>query len=258
MNGFTLKDFVAQEAIALEANLTLGGNFKVFAETGIAMFASTITSAGRSHLLFMANYSLVRKALIQAMLSALRQHRVQMNGNLRQAIEGATSMAYLIAHPSPDFLRVEQLKPNAGAKLNEKSRKWLNEKYPDRSAVLKVLKDEINATDGHSNITNSAATFDFESINQPRSINRYLDRDDTDVLEVNLWTVGHFAVHLMSLLAQSAADHEGINIAEDIDERIAWMSQRNDELSDEMATRPKWKDVFGNAGEDHSSDEQSL
>lgn len=238
--GMTLRDFANAENTLVDANMVLGGDYAKFAETATGMFSTVIMKADRRHALFMGNFSMVRKALVQAMLSALRQHRVQMNGNLRQAIEGTASMAYLIAHPEPDFLIGPDMKIDAGRKLNTKANKWLDANYADHSKRLQDLKNDINSTDGHSNIVNSYATFDYEAVDEIFSTNRYLDRDDEEVLKLNLWSVGHMSSALIDLIAVVAKDREGVVLPDDIDARRSWLSQANDLLLKRARENPRW------------------
>ena len=248
--GMTLFDFESQERQALHRNHGSAGGYFHFAEASTAIFAATVTGADRSRVLFMASYSMVRKHLILAVLSALRQHKVQSALNLRQAIEGGVIMAYLIANPDPvqptqDLAEVV-VDNRFAERLNGKARKWLNASYPERSQALKEFKDDINQTDSHSNIVNSYATFDFESVERGFSENLYLDRQDDDITKIALWNIGHIANHITGVLVHVARDHRGVEIASDIDEKLAFLARLDQALLAEMQAKPRWAEHISN------------
>jgi hypothetical protein len=240
----TLADFAQAEATAFEANRKLAGDYAMFAEESVTIFASMIVRIDRGHQLFMAYYSAVRKASICATLSALRQHKVQSSLNLRQAIEGTVLMTYALMNPRPEILEgVTEISPRIEDKLSDKARKWLAGAYPPYSEKLKLLKDNINETDSHANLINTYATFDFDST-EKTSRNRFLDRDDEDHLKITLWTVGHTMTHLAAAYVDVALDAEGIEIAEDFRDRIAHLSKVNDALIDDVKRNPRWEGLF--------------
>ena len=246
LEGMTLFDFANAENQLTRLNHGRAGDYAHFAEASTAMFASTITHVPRSHYLFMGVYSMVRKHLVLAVLSALRQHKVQTALNLRQAIEGSVAMFYLIATPEPVDAETVGDDNKFAEKLNEKARKWLKANYSDHSDKLKSFKDDINATDSHSNIVNSYATFDYTSLDRAFSENLFFDRDDEDILLISLWNIGHITTHIIGTFGQVVTDHEGPTLTTDIDERITWLAKENDRLLALIQSKPRWQEAFAN------------
>ena len=244
MEGMTLFEFAEAEAELIRKNHSAAGPYAHFAEAATAMFSSTVTHVPRTHALFMGVYSMVRKHLLLAVLSALRQHKVQAALNLRQAIEGAVAMLYLIAVPHPFGPEAFARDAKLPDKLNADARKWISTTYPERSAKLKALKDDINENDSHSNIINSYATFDYDSVETGFSENLFFDRDDADVLNISLWNIGHIAAHIVAAFAQVVTDHGGLVLTKDINERLTYLTEANERLMKDIQSKPRWKEAF--------------
>lgn len=165
---------------------------------------------------------------------------------MRQAIEAGVAMVFLLANPNPAIL-AEGFGDGSKVpdKLNQEARIWLTRHYPDHSKKLKYLKDDINSTDSHSNIVNSYSTFDYDSVEQGFSENRFFDRDDKDILEISLWNIGHMTAYLIATFTQVATDRGGgVVLAKDAVERVRWLSEANDKLLSEIQARPRWQGLF--------------
>jgi hypothetical protein len=243
--GLSLFDFADMESQLIRRNGELAGEFAKFAETATAMFSSTVTHVPRNRALFMGVYSMVRKHLVLAVLSALRQHKVQASLNMRQAIEAAVVMVFLIANADPASL-ADGLDEDGRTsdKLNAEARKWLTANYPVHSKALKEMKDDINSTDSHANIVNSYATFDYDSVELGFSENRFFDRDDKDILEISLWNIGHITAYIIATFVKIASDEGSLKLVADVNERIEWLSATNDRLIKTIQMRPRWADLI--------------
>jgi hypothetical protein len=243
IEGMTLFDFSQSENLLTRNNHGAAGDYATFAEASTAVFSQVVEGVPRSYFLFMGVYSMVRKHLVLAVLSALRQHKVQSALNLRQAIEGTVVMLFLIAKPAP--FEMKDGDDSIPEKLNREARKWIAAEYPDRSEKLKSFKDDINRTDSHTNIVNSYATFDYEHIERGFSENRFFDRDDREILFMSLWNVGHITTHIVSAFAQVIVDHgRAFEINPQIDAQIDFLSSENDRLLALIRAMPRWEGLI--------------
>lgn len=144
--------------------------------------------------------SQVRKHLVLSFFSVLRQHHIQAMLDLRQVFEAGAKGAYAIAFPDENIF---VQKNDTGTLFEPKGLpkecyRWLEENYPEGTLPLKNLKNIINESCAHAN-----AIFAFPNFEMTKGGRRiefaFFDKEDADLVKVDLWFVGNTAMGLMDL-----------------------------------------------------------
>ena len=89
-----------------------------------------------------------KKHHLLALFSTVRLHQAQATMDLRHVLEAGSLAAYAIANQDPNLFVTEDKNGllNSSQKLTGNAYKWLDQNYPQRSASLKEIKDNINAS----------------------------------------------------------------------------------------------------------------
>lgn len=236
----TIMDISLKETELTEHNFEIGDDYARFADAAVNYLASLINSQSRAAFLFTANYAVIRNALILALLSTLRQHRVQASANLKFALEHASLAAYCL---SPDGLAVaKSMRDREGLPdengFRNSAYRWVQSSYPGDSATLKELKDEINRWESHAGIMATIPVFDYSTIGDDSFTTNFFDTPDNDRLKAGLWRVGWVAVQIAGFLGRVGTDLGGINLADD-GGRQQVLASEADRLYDNLSARFK-------------------
>lgn len=182
----------AQEADIIEWTAKRAGIYGVFAHSAFSIMDSMITDLPRSHMLFAGTLATVRSFADQALLAAMRQHRIQMNLCLRQVLEGTTLAAYLLAHPKPDHPTEDDQGNMVEPKLlmTKVVYPWFKTTFPDQNAKIKELKDQINLLSGHTNLIATSAVFDYGQKADTHIAADFFDQPIDQMVWANFYEVG--------------------------------------------------------------------
>lgn len=161
-----LSEIVKSEPDAMAWTNEVAEPFVVFAQNAFEIFSTAVTHTIDDCLLFRGAYSHTRKMAGLAVLSALRQHRIENGLNLRQVIEGTSLMGYLAAHPGyPGDLAKPNLSHQelvtANEKLMKTAFKWMTETHPVLDGDLRFYKGHINRNRSHVTVMATASVYDY-------------------------------------------------------------------------------------------------
>lgn len=161
-----LNEIVKSEPDAMAWSNEVAEPFVIFAQNAFEILATAVTHSIDECFLFRGAYSHTRKMARLAVLSALRQHRIENGLNLRQVVEGTSLMGYLAAHPGvPGALGktnpTHQELVTANEKLTKSAFKWMTETHPGLDSDLKFYKGHINRNRSHVTVFATAAVYDY-------------------------------------------------------------------------------------------------
>jgi hypothetical protein len=184
----------------------------------------------------------VRKHLTLSLFSALRLHNVQAMMNLRQVLEAGACAAYAIANTDPaDVADVRDdgtLDPSKG--LVKIRYDWLDKHFPDGSAGIKRMKDQINKFDSHANIVMAQLAFkhDLEAgiFGTP-----FFDYEDEELVKTNLWQIANVAQGLIDLFFGVNQNLGVIKLQDGWPERFQALAKENERLKNEMLAHERFK-----------------
>lgn len=94
-----LNEIVTHEPEVMAWTNRVAEPFVMFAQDAFEIFATAVTESVSDCLLFRGAYSHARKMAGLAVLSALRQHKIENGLNLRQVVEATSLFGYLAANP---------------------------------------------------------------------------------------------------------------------------------------------------------------
>lgn len=184
----------------------------------------------------------VRKHLTLALFSAVRLHNVQVQMNLRQALEAGASAAYAIANPDPeDFVEFKEdgtLDPTQ--KLTKKRYDWLMQNFPAGAAALKGMKDLINQFGAHSNLVTAQQNFKM-GLEKGKFSTPFFDFEDDDFVKTDLWQIANIELGLMDLFYGVNEKLSVIKIQEQWGERFKVLVAENHRLKEEMLSLERFK-----------------
>jgi len=197
--------------------------FAAFAENAFEQFATAVTHAQADRLLFRGAYSHVRKMAGLAVLSALRQHRVENALNLRQVIEGTSLFGYLARHPE---ITGGWAKPTATIddifKSNDLTRnisfEWIAKEFPELSDDLRFYKDHINRNLSHATILNTTFVFDYRNVETADE--RFFDVQNEHETCSALMVTGQVITLATIMLFKVSRDSECITLRQGIEPAI--------------------------------------
>lgn len=179
-----IRQLADHEHQMVSLTLAKGDIFGVFANTAFATMETAVAGVFSDHPLFAGTWTHIRCMSALALLSALRQHRVQMTLNLRQVFEGTCLLAYVMAHPDADRHRPSSL-------LQKQVYPWVEREFGDLSKAMRDLKAQINQMSGHANIEITANVFDYQSLPREGQAKAFFfDHPDDNWQMANLYEVG--------------------------------------------------------------------
>lgn len=211
-----LKEIVAAEPDAMAWTNEVAEPFVVYAQNAFEIFATGVTDSIKEGLLFRGAYSHTRTMAGLAVLSALRQHRIENGLNLRQVIEGTCLMGYLAAHPG---VPKDMSQPNMGHselfKANEKLLKtalaWVTATYPGIDGDLRFYKSHINRNRSHTTVFATAAVYDYTD-HDGYADQRFFDAHDPLETRATLLATGDIINLASGMLILSGRDTASISL----------------------------------------------
>jgi hypothetical protein len=205
-----------------------------------SLFQKLIVKAKPEALFFLIFLSQIRKHHMLAILSAARLHHVQMVMNLRQVLEAGATAAYAIGNPrTEDYAKSTELGLlEVPEELSKKRYKWLEEKYPNGSEVIKRLKKQIQQS-SHSNIVDAYRSFKIKDTQKLLEIQTpFFDLRNDFQIKSDFWVIGNVAMGLTDLFYGVNKDYNVLTFADDFVTRLKLFERENNRLKElQMKTR---------------------
>lgn len=205
----------------------------------VILMQEFIAQAKPKVLIFALFLSLVRKHLVLSFFSALRQHHIQAMLDLRQVFEAGAKGAYAIAFPDENKFvqkggKGTLFEPKG---LSKECYMWLGKNYPEQALPLEKLKSIINKSCAHAN-----AIFAFPNFKMTgkRCEFTFFDKDDVDLVKVDLWFVGNTAMGLMDLFYVVNQERSLITFTSDFITRLKDYEAVGNELKQELMSKERF------------------
>lgn len=202
--------------------------FVSYAEDAFDVMCDAVQGYQGSMTLFRGAWVHTRKMAGLAVLSALRQHRVESAQNLRQVIEMTSLFGYVAIHPKieggwgkPNATQAEVLASNKQYRTN--AFKWIEKAYPEISESLTFFKDHINRNQAHGTILNSGHVYDYKDASA--SDQRFFDVPDADEIQLGMMMTGQIITTTLVMLHR-VSHNTPIIIRPDLKDSIVTLNER--------------------------------
>jgi hypothetical protein len=244
----TLEEIIESErAMLLDAPARYGAHYK-HARTVTMYLSLCVESIEHDRAdMFGRLFSLLKKHHTLALFSALRLHKAQAMMNLRQVLEAGAAAAFAIANPEPHhFVNTDAfgiLDPSQ--KLTGKRYKWMEKNYPDKSAWIKGVKDQINTDTAHANVISADRTFRVTDDGQTASA-PFFDIEDEHFVKINLWNISRVPITLMDFFYGVAGDvaargRSVVSFRPDLCQVVKGLAAENKTLQVEITNSDRYK-----------------
>jgi len=185
----------------------------------------------------------VEKHHLLAVFSTVRLHKVQALMNLRQVLEAGASAAFAIARP--DVAHFAHTTPegtfDASKKLTAKRYEWIEKTFPDASAYIKAMKDQLNNSTAHANIVYTHNNFRLADSGNEFSA-PFFDIEDDYFVASDLLTASGIALALLDLFYCVNSDVKAIIWRDDFISQFASFAEREKALRNEMLLSDRCKE----------------
>ena len=199
-------------------------------------FISSVKPEAYVFSLFLAQ---IQKSLVLCLLSAIRDHDVQLFMMLRQALENVSLASYALFETDQDaFYTTDENKilfPKK--KINEKAYKWLEKNYLDHSKKIKSMKDQINESFAHANILPTPHNLYFDG---KRIGNQFFDAHDRLMAKQRLWWIGNIALGVLDLFAKLIERFPIVTLVDDFHQKMGTLSKENNRILNELKSNPRF------------------
>lgn len=212
-----------QESEMIEWTAKRAGIYGVFAHGAFSIMDSMVTDLPKSHMLFAGAWATVRSFAGQALLAAMRQHRIQMNLCLRQVFEGTTLAAYLLANPKPDHPTEDGQGKMIEPKLfmTKLVYPWFKKRFPVENVKIKELKDQINLLSGHANLIATSAVFNYGQNDETQITADFFDQPIDQMVWANFYEVGEAITLAIEVVLHANLDATAVRVRRTIMEEYA-------------------------------------
>jgi hypothetical protein len=212
----------AQEAEMIEWTAKRAGIFGLFAHSAFAVMDTAVDGLSQDYLLFAGAWSTVRSFSGQALLAAMRQHRIQMNLCIRQVLEGVALAAYLMAHPRPQHPIVDAQGKMIEPKLmmTKHVYPWFKSEHPVENDRIKELKDHINLLSGHANLLATSAVFDYGQNVGSTIAADFFDLPIEEMVWANFYEVGEAISLAVQVILEANVAHNAFRLRRTIIEDL--------------------------------------
>jgi hypothetical protein len=235
----------AEHALAVDAPARYGAHYEVAAGFDW-LLGNFPKSVSHDRDMFVRWLSQVTKHHRLALLSTLRLHQVQAGMNLRQVIESGTMAAYYLANPTADMSLI--IDDDGLVQTTPKLRKlvydWLSNSYPQHSAALKGMKDQISNTQGHAYLANTHNNFSYDTesgfMRTP-----FFDADDDYLVGIRLWENANVAHCLLDLLCAVTDASGGLELIDDFGARFLDLERHHRDIEQAYRATDRFKKAIG-------------
>lgn len=205
----TIDRILEHEPHAIAWSRKVAPDFARYAEDAFEVMCNAVVGYTGPSTLFRATWVHARKMAGLAVLSALRQHRVENGQNLRQFIEMTSLVGYVAIHPeieggwgkadaTPEEIRV------SNEEYRTKSFAWIKTAHPEVSQGLKFFKDHINSNLAHGTILNTGHVYDYAE--SDKSDQRFFDVPLVDDVKLSMFMTGRTIATALALLVRVEPD----------------------------------------------------
>lgn len=230
----TIDDLIESEHLMLSTAPQRYGAYYTIAVDVSEFLFSAVKSVDRDHAIFVRFLSQVKKHYLLAVFSTVRLHQIQAMMNLRQVLEAGACAAFAIANPDPaHFASTTPEGTLDASKALPATYKWLNEKFPQGSARIKAMKDNINSSSAHANIVNTQKNFRLADSGSEFRI-PFFDIDDAYFVRGDLLMASGIPLSLIKLFYGVSKDVTAIVWRVDFESRFASLFERETALRSEM------------------------
>ena len=178
------------------------GEYYIHARATSIFLSRCIEEIKHDRMMFAYFFAHLKKHHMLSLLSIIRLHQVQGMMDLRQVLEAGAGAAFAIANTEQEHF-VEKDKNGiltSSDRLTKKRYKWLDEKYPRKSASLKYRKSHINLSAAHANIISGDNVLRI-SDDGKRASAPFFDFEDQFIVRIDLWLLANVALELMELFS---------------------------------------------------------
>lgn len=233
----TFAALAEQEHRAAIALRQLSPAYVTFLEEAVDAFVDSILAFNSERMLFEGFFIHAKKMARLSLMSALRQHRVQMNLNLRQLIEATSHFAYF-AH-NTEFPTTWAAKGSSAADLfksndavTKEVYRWIEQAYPEFSSDFVAYKRQLNRATAHATIISTGWMIDFEA---GRYIDQFLDSSSELDCKIGLHTAGQIVTLSGMMVQYLARDVGGFTVNSNLAGRLNLLQSTSDDLRAELA-----------------------
>jgi hypothetical protein len=238
----TIDDIIESEHLMVSTAPQRYGAYYTI-ELDLAEFlSSAVKSVNRDHAIFVRFLSQVKKHHLLAVFSTVRQHQIQAMMNLRQVLENGACAAFAIANPEPTHFAstTPEGTLDTSNKLND-AYKWLKKKFPQGSARIKAMKDDINSSIAHANIVYTQNNFRLADSGNEFGT-PFFDIVDEYFVRSDLLMASGIALSLIKLFYGVNKDVYAIVWRDDFESRFASLFERETALRSEMHSSDRFKE----------------
>jgi hypothetical protein len=180
--------------------------------------------------IFIRFLSQMKKAHTLALMSLVRQHRIQAKMTLRYFLESTVHAAYALVHvDTTNYFDTVDGKKHDPQKASRAAYAWIHEHFRSHSDEIKRMKDLINEQTAHANVYNSFHNFDFVGGENAAIYTTFFDFDDDHWLKVDLWECAQAALVAADLILAIRNVHGGFIPSRDAD-KVPQMIEAADSL----------------------------
>ncbi|MFH1983334.1 MAG: hypothetical protein ABIL58_15930 [Pseudomonadota bacterium] len=187
-------------------------------------------------ILFLSQF---QKSITLSLLSALRNHEVQFNLMLRQALEAGALASYALHSPDVEgFARTDAHDCLfTDRKVAKKAYKWLESEYPTHSKSMKYMKDQINESYAHASILPASDNiqFDFHKIGST-----FFDKPDELITIQHLWWIGNVVIGILDLFEHITMRYPKVTLVPDFRKKMQRFGRDNTRIKIELQTNPRF------------------
>lgn len=168
--------------------------------------------------IFIRFLSQMKKAHTLALMSLVRQHRIQAKMTLRYFLESTLHAGYALVHvDTTNYFDTMGGKKHDPQKASKIAYAWIHENFPSHSEEIKRIKNLINEQTAHANVYNSFHNFNFVGGKNPAIHTTFFDFDDDYWLKVDLWECAQAGLVAADLILAIRKAHGGFIPSRDAD-----------------------------------------
>jgi hypothetical protein len=226
-----------QEDRAAAALRQLSPDYVAFLEDAVDAFTGSVLAFDGERMLFEGFYIHAKKMARLTLMSALRQHRVQLNLNLRQLIEATSHFAYF-AH-NTDFPTMWAAKNASSADLFKSNDtvtrevyRWIEQTYPAFTGDFVAYKRQLNRATAHASIISTGWMIDFEA---GKYVDQFLDASSDVDCQVGLHTAGQIVTLSGYMVHHLSRDVSGFTVNDNLRQQLALLQATSDDLRARLA-----------------------
>ena len=214
----SIAELAKEENRALRENIETCKIAYVFANNALSIISTAIVGYAPNRKAFGYYLSQTEVQLGLAILSALRQHKVQVYSNVRHALEHTNLAAFALEHP--DFLTETSGTFDETKDTRQKAQKWVGETYPEASKSIEGWKREINKDYAHATIKHAYQTVTFGEGEIILFHKSFMDTHDPLSIKADLIHIGSVATRALWLIGTVNGKAKALMTKDTVNEEI--------------------------------------